>query len=166
MKLLNKLLISFFCIATILLTANGNAQPIQSNKLGFDWLLTPEKSQAYVRTSADGKELTIGNAMVSRTFRLEPALSTISLKNHMTGEEMLRAASPEGFLTIDGREYPVGGLANQPELAFLKHEWLDQMSPLANAFLLKDYSEGTIEEKSTGPANVGLSTNKSLLGRP
>lgn len=147
MEILNKLLVSAFCIATILLANNGNAQPIQSNKLGFDWLLTPEKSQAYVCTSADGKELTIGNAMVSRTFRLEPALSTISLKNHTTGEEMLRAASPEGFLTIDGREYPVGGLANQPELAFLKHEWLDQMSPLANAFLLKDYSEGTIEEK-------------------
>ena len=147
MKILKKLFFSAGFLAAIMTATPMYAQPIQSGKLDFDWLLTPEKSQAYVRKSADGKELTIGNAMVSRTFRLEPTLSSISLKNHMTGEEMLRAASPEGFLTIDGKEYPVGGLANQPELAFLKSEWLDKMAPMENAFLLKDYTEGVIEEK-------------------
>lgn len=118
-----------------------------SAQTSFDWLLHPKQSQAFVSTSPDGRELTIGNAMVSRTFRLQPALSTISLLNRMTGEEMLRAASPEGTVTIDGIERAIGGLDGQPERGYLKPEWLDDMTATPDAFVLQDYTEGEIEER-------------------
>jgi len=112
-----------------------------------DWLIDPEFSQSYVSLSSDGKDLTIGNAMVSRTFRLEPSLTTISLLNKMTGEEMVRAASPEALITIDGAEHILGGLDGQQERGFLLPEWLDGMTPSDGFFRLKGYSEGVITEK-------------------
>ena len=118
-----------------------------STKTPFDWLLTPEKSHAFITASPDGRELTIGNAMVSRTFRLQPSLSTISLLNRMTGEEMLRAASPEGTVTIDGVERPIGGLDGQPERGYLKPEWLEDLTATPGAFQLQGYTEGQLEER-------------------
>ena len=117
-----------------------------SEKTNFDWLVNPERSSSFVEVSDDGKELTIGNAMVSRTFRLDPDLSTISLLNRMSDEEMIRAASPEGILSIDGKDYAVGGLAGQKERGYLKSEWLDEMQACENAFHLEGYAEGSIEE--------------------
>jgi len=112
-----------------------------------DWLIDDSFSQAYIEPSADGKELTIGNGMVSRTFRLDPSLATISFMNKMTGEEMVRAASPEGMISIDGTVYPIGGLDGQQERGYLLPEWLDRMTPTEGSFLYKGYTTGIIEEK-------------------
>lgn len=112
-----------------------------------DWLIDDSFSQAYIEPSADGKELTIGNGMVSRTFRLDPSLATISFMNKMTGEEMVRAASPEGMISIDGTVYPIGGLDGQQERGYLLPEWLDRMTPTEGSFLYKGYTTGVIEEK-------------------
>jgi len=117
------------------------------NTIIDDWLIDPGFSQSYVTLSSDGKDLTIGNAMVSRTFRLEPSLSTISLLNKMTGEEMVRAASPEAVITLDGTEHLLGGLSGQRERGFLLPEWLDGMTPADGFFHLKGYTEGVITEK-------------------
>lgn len=122
-----------------------STKPADNN--GFDWIITPEKSSAYTELSPDGKELTIGNAMVSRTFRLEPSLATISILNKMTGEEMIRAASPEGSVTVDGNVYSIGGLDGQTERGYLKHEWLDEMTAIENSFRLKNVSYGEVKEK-------------------
>ena len=56
MKILKKLFFSAGFLAAIMTATPMYAQPIQSGKLDFDWLLTPEKSQAYVRKSADVQE--------------------------------------------------------------------------------------------------------------
>jgi len=139
--MLKKLLFSTLGLVYLLsCTPNG------SNS-SFDWLISPEKSSSYVELSDDGKELTIGNSMVSRTFRLTPSLSTISLLNKMTGEEMIRAASPEGSITVNGTEYPVGGLNGQEEKGFLKPEWLEGMTAPENSFKLKSWKEGVVEER-------------------
>lgn len=112
-----------------------------------DWLLNPEGSKSFVEVSKDGKELTIGNAMVTRTFLLDPALSTISMKNLMTDEEMIRAASPEGYLYLNGHQYAIGGLSGQKELGYLRPSWIDSMTPTENSFQLKGYEEGEIQER-------------------
>ena len=114
---------------------------------GFDWLITPEKSESFISESPDGSRLTIGNAMVSRTFKLDPALSTISYSNYMTGEEMVRTASPEALITIDGTEYSVGGLTGQSERGYLLPEWIDTMTAAESPFVYESWSEGVIEEK-------------------
>ena len=114
---------------------------------GFDWLITPEKSVSFISESSDGSRLTIGNAMVARTFKLDPALSTISYSNYMTGEEMVRTASPEALITIDGTEYSVGGLTGQSERGYLLPEWIDTMTAAESPFVYESWSEGVIEEK-------------------
>ena len=131
-----------FCLAQTLCQAASSVSITD-----FDWLVHPEKSTAYVRLSDDGRQLTIGNAMVSRTFCLKPTLSTVSMLNLMTGDEMVRAASPEALLTLNGKEYPVGGLRGQRELAYLNEGWLSEMTPLDTLFTLQGYEEGTISEK-------------------
>ena len=114
---------------------------------GFDWLITPEKSHSYVQVDADGTLLMIGNGMVSRTFKLDPSLSTISMSNLMTGEEMVRAASPEALITIDGTEYSVGGLAGQTERGYLLPEWIDSLPAAESPFVLEGWEEGVIKER-------------------
>ena len=101
-----------------------------SEKTAFDWLLTPEKSQAGVYRTADGKGIVIANAMVSRTFRIFPNLATVDFTNRMLGESLLRAVSSEGNLWIDGKKWTLGGLGGQPERAYLKEEWLDDLYTL------------------------------------
>ena len=133
-----------FPIAFILILSSCGRREDDSR---FDWLLDASGSEAFIKASEDGRTLTIGNAMLSRTFTLSPSLSTVSLLNRMTGEEMVRAVSPEGTLTIDGREYSIGGLDGQPERGFLEEGWVSSMTPSEDSFLYRGYTEGTITEK-------------------
>ena len=135
---MHNLIISIaFCLLQVFSPVSG----------GFDWLINPEKSESFIRTSPDGSQLTIGNGMVARTFKLNPALSTVSMSNYMTGEEMVRAASPEAIITIDGKEYNVGGLAGQKERGYLLPEWIDQLTAAESPFVYDGWSEGVIKEK-------------------
>ena len=105
----------------------------------FDWLIEPERSTAAVYRTPDGKGVVLANAMVARTLRVVPNLSTVSLINRMTGEEMLRAASSEGYVSLDGARWSLGGLAGQPERGYLDLAWLDAMEPLPQSFLIEDF---------------------------
>ncbi|WP_343556341.1 NPCBM/NEW2 domain-containing protein [Sphingobacterium sp.] len=116
-------------------TFEGN----RSGKTPFDWLLTPERSKAKIWASEDGKDIIIGNSMLSRRFRILPNLATIELTNRMLGEEMLRAVSSEGSIIIDGKKWTVGGLDGQPERGYLKSAWVDNMKSLQQSFLVEDF---------------------------
>ena len=120
---------------------------VASDKTPFDWLLSPEKSQAGIYVSADGKGIVAANAMVSRTFRIFPNLATTDYVNRMTGESMLRAVSEEGTVCIDGQEYTIGGLSGQPERAYIKEEWLERLSVMPESFMVEDFEVGDIKEE-------------------
>lgn len=111
---------------------------IPSTVTDFDWLLTPEKAVAGVYAAPDGKSIVITNGLVSRTVRLFPAVATTDFVNHMTGESMLRAVSPEGTVTIDGKRMSIGGLDGQPERAYINEAWLASMTATPGAFVLDD----------------------------
>lgn len=110
-----------------------------SQKPDFDWLIRPERSKAGVYASPDRKGLIIANPMVAREFRIFPNLATTNFINRMTGESLLRAVSSEGSIWIDGKEHPVGGLAGQPERAYLNPAWLEEMTTLPESFLVEDF---------------------------
>ena len=120
---------------------------VASDKTPFDWLLSPEKSQAGIYVSADGKGIVAANAMVSRTFRIFPNLATTDYVNRMTGESMLRAVSEEGTVCIDGQEYTIGGLSGQPERAYIKEEWLERLNVMPESFMVEDFEVGDIKEE-------------------
>lgn len=135
-----------------------------STKTNFDWLLTPDKSKAGIYTSPDGKSIIVANAMVARTFRIFPNLATTALTNRMNGESMLRAVSSEGMIQIDGKKIQIGGLAGQPERAYLKNEWIDQLTTLPESFLIEDFEIIPISEKIKWARSRWASNKEAATG--
>ncbi len=112
---------------------------LASTKTSYDWLVHPERSHAGIYASSDGKSLIIANGMLWRTFRLFPNLATTDYVNRMTGERMLRAVSPEGTITLNGKQCSIGGLAGQPERGYLLPQWIDSMRTIPGSFVLEDF---------------------------
>lgn len=108
------------------------------NKEKRDWLIdsTPFKSDVY---QSDMKDIVLSNGLVSRVFRIFPNLATIDIQNIMTGENMLRAVSNEGTLTIDGKKYSIGGLDGQAEFGYTQYKWIDSMTTIPNSFQIMDF---------------------------
>lgn len=120
---------------------------LASTKTPFDWLLSPQQSKAGIYASADGKNIIIANAMVSRTFRIFPNLATTGIMNRMLGEQMLRAVSGEGTLLIDGKKWTIGGLSGQPERGYLKADWLEELTTIPESFLVEDFEIRPLQEQ-------------------
>ncbi|MBK9705591.1 MAG: alpha-galactosidase [Acidobacteria bacterium] len=112
-----------------------------------DWLLGGADVRAEVNRSVDGKEITLSNGLVRRTIRIAPNAATVALDNLVSGESMLRAVAPEAVIELDGKSYSVGGLTGQPNLAYLKSEWLDAMKSDPDSFQFERYETGKPEER-------------------
>ena len=70
---------------------------------------------------------TLQNGLVARRWVLAPNAATIGVDNLMTGAPILRSIRPEASLIIDGMPFPVGGLQNEPNHAFIRKEWIQNM---------------------------------------
>lgn len=105
----------------------------------YDWLLDPSASRARLYATPDRKGLILANDLVARVFRIVPNLATTDIVNRMTGESLIRAVSGEGTLTLDGREYPLGGLDGQPERGYLDPKWLDRLTSVPGSFTLEAF---------------------------
>ena len=105
----------------------------------YDWLICNQEAKAKVYQANQGKDIVLSNGLVSRVFRIFPNLATVDIQNLMTGENMLRAVSNEGILTLDGKNYSLGGLDGQPEFGYTQYKWLDRMEPFANSFRVIDF---------------------------
>ena len=107
-----------------------------------DWLTVPVEQKAEVYRSEDLQDLILSNGLISRRFRISPNLATISLKHLGTQEEYLRSVRPEAIITLDGQRYDVGGLTGQSNHAFLKEEWISQMTSKPGAFQFTGFEMG------------------------
>ena len=112
-----------------------------------DWLLdeTPFKAGAF--RGAGPHELVLANGLIARTFRLAPNAATVGLDNLVTGEAILRGVKPEAIVEIDGQRYEVGGLIGQPNYAFLRPEWLDDLRANPAAFQFTGFEIGKPTER-------------------
>ena len=107
---------------------------------GQDWLLDGSGYVSTIVKTPDGMGIMMTNGLISREFRISPGLSTINITNLMTGDSMLRTACSEGTLTIDGKDYPLGGLSGVEERGYMLPEWIDGMHPLENSFRVVDWT--------------------------
>ena len=124
-----------------------------------DWLVHPIKIMADVYASTDTKNVILYNGLVKRTFRIAPNVACIDYTNLSNGQQLLRAVKPEAKITINGKEYNVGGLRGQKENAYLLPEWVDKMEVGAEDFLIVKYTISDIKPFiNWKPANWG--TNK------
>ncbi len=69
-------------------------------------------------------------------------MATVAFDNLMTGQSLLRAVKPEAMLQLDGVSVAVGGLAGQPDLAYLRPEWLEAMTADPASFHFVRYETG------------------------
>ena len=90
-----------------------------------DWLIKAPVQKADVYASQDGKDIILYNGLVKRSFRLSPNLTCFDFRNLSSGQQLLRAVSPEAVVTINGVQYAVGGLTGQKEKAYLMPSWID-----------------------------------------
>lgn len=109
-------------------------QSATQNLTPADWLLKPVSTKAGVYKSADGKDVILYNGLLKRTFRILPNVACIDYTNLSSGQQLLRAVKAEARVTIDGKEYNVGGLYGQRENAYLLPEWVDGFKNDKNDF--------------------------------
>jgi len=112
-----------------------------------DWLLDNTSFKAGVFRGAGPNELVLANGLIARTFRLAPNAATVALDNLVTGEAILRGVKPEAIVAIDGQRYEVGGLTGQPNYAFLRPEWLENLRANPGAFQFVGFEVGRPAER-------------------
>jgi len=126
-----------------------------------DWLVNKIKKSAGVYRSADSKTIILDNGLLKRSFLLQPNLACIDFSNLSNEQQLLRAVSPEAKLTIDGKNYNVGGLHGQKERGYLQQEWIEKFTSDASDFQLKSYKVTTIQPYiNWKPSNKEWAANK------
>lgn len=103
-----------------------------------DWLVTPIGQKAGVYS--DGKNIVLYNGLLTRVFRIGPNTACIDYENLSSGQQLLRSVKPEARITIDGKEYNIGGLRGQKENAYLLPEWVDSLRVGDGDFVTTGYT--------------------------
>jgi hypothetical protein len=106
-----------------------------------DWLVDPSPFVAKISEDVSKRELILENGLVRRVIRLGPNAATVTLQNLVSGEHLLRAVAPEARVTIDGVDYPVGGLIGQSIQNYLKEDWIKDLKPIPGAYLFNGWEE-------------------------
>jgi hypothetical protein len=141
MKLLFSFLLMFYLGETYAQNAISDLSYLQKRVLKpKDWLLDNQDHHAGVYKSLDGKNIVLSNGLLQRTFRLKPNLACTDFTNLASGEQLIRAVSPEAKITIDGRQYNIGGLYGQKERGYLRNPTLDILVANPEDFQFKSFA--------------------------
>lgn len=130
-----------------------------------DWLLQPVSQKANVYKSQDERDIILYNGLLKRTFRLSPDLACIDFRNLSNGQQLLRAVKAEARITLDGRNYNVGGLYGQKENAYLLPEWVEKLTKDDSAFHFVRYEIGNIEPSLNWKTSMWTGSNKKATGK-
>lgn len=114
-----------------------------------DWLIDNRAFKAeFKKSQAFPFRYELTNGLVSRSFYLREKIgATVGLESLSNRESIVRAVKPEAVVEVDGVAYQVGGLAGQPDHAFLKEDWLASMSPAEGSLGLVGWKVGLPDER-------------------
>lgn len=114
--------------ASLLLSALVAAPSVCAQQ--SDWLLDPSPYRASLHE--EGTQIVLENGLLRLRIQQNP-LALVGIEQMTSGQQLLRAAAPLGEFVLDGKVVRIGGLAKQPNRAFLLPEWLADMpaDPLA-----------------------------------
>lgn len=128
--------ISFIIFA--ILPSQLVAQPPGSYQLETDWLIDNQSFKARVEETKD--QLVLSNGLIQRTIQLSPNAATVSFRNLMTGQEMIRAVQPEAEWQIGQDVSAVGGLIGQKNRAYLDNRQLKDLGVINNSWQFERWS--------------------------
>ncbi|TKC09191.1 alpha-galactosidase [Pedobacter frigoris] len=127
------------CGAYAQVSAGKHAPKKAQPQIKQDWLLKSSAYEAEWIQYTDKQEFSLDNGLVRRTFKLQPNLACIDYVNLSNGQQLLRSIKPEARININGKDYNVGGLKGQKENAYLRMQWLDQLTADKNDFHLRGF---------------------------
>ncbi|HWB24855.1 MAG TPA: hypothetical protein VG738_05215 [Chitinophagaceae bacterium] len=120
-------------------------QSVMQNPPAQDWLVKPVTTGAGVYKSNNDKDIILYNGLVKRVFRITPNVACTDYTNITSGQQLLRSVKAEARITIDGKDYNIGGLYGQKENAYLLPEWVDGFTAGANDFIFRSFSVSPIQ---------------------
>ena len=169
-KILFIFLISFIAgIAETCAQSNNNVLPVwkenETKKNFQDWLVKPGIIKAQVYKSVDSKDIILCNGLVRRVFRLQPNVACTDYTNLINGQQLLRAVKPEALVTIDDREYNIGGLHGQKENAYLLPEWVKNFTVHDSDFHFTSYEVNDLKPFINWKNNQWASNKKQPAGK-
>lgn len=113
---------------------------------GGDWLLSQSEYKAGLYQGESSDIIVLSNGLVRRAFLIRENIACIALDNVPSGTSMLRGVKPEAEISIDGRNYDVGGMSGQPNYAYLNPDWLDSLHNDEMALQFVNYEIGEIQQ--------------------
>lgn len=120
---------------------------LQTRAAAADWLLDNSPYKARIEVSDDGREAILSNGLIRRVLRLKPNAATVAFDDLRTGQSLLRGVKPEAVVELDGQTFAVGGLVGQPNLAFLRPDWVDRLRSDPQSMSLVGHTVGPIVER-------------------
>jgi hypothetical protein len=137
--LLGLMLVPCFCVGQNV-DVDLSSLPLAPTRPLFahtDWLLQASPSEpAGIYRTTDSKEIVLDNGLVRRSIRITPGTATVAFDDLRNGASLLRAVRPEALLTIDGKEWKVGGLLGQVNQAYLTRTEIDSLQDDPTSFIL------------------------------
>lgn len=104
-----------------------------------DWLVAPDSYRTQSNVVGDGKQIIVSNGLIERRFLLGPNAATVGFRNLYSGETILRGIKPEATVTLDGKEYAIGGLIGQQNYAFIDPTIFASLKSDPQAFQFQGY---------------------------
>lgn len=130
-----------------------------------DWLVKPIQQKASI--VQNGNNFILDNGLLRREFYLGKNLACYNFTNLSNGQQLLRAVQPEAKVILNGKMYAVGGMEGQKERAYLRPEWLSQMTAGQEDFVFVNSTISDVKpfiswQRKTWASNHEQATGKQI----
>jgi hypothetical protein len=155
-------ILKYLSIILIFLSLESKSQFVT---LQNDWLVKPVQQKSTIIQK--GSNIILDNGLLRREFYLGKNLACYSYVNVSNGQQLLRAVQPEAKIVLNGKMYAVGGMEGQKERAYLKPEWLSQMTAGKEDFVfvgstISDVKPFISWQRKTWASNHEQATGKQI----
>ena len=155
-------ILKYLPIILIFLSLESKSQFVT---LQNDWLVKPAQQKSTIIQK--GSNIVLDNGLLRREFYLGKNLACYSYVNVSNGQQLLRAVQPEAKIVLNGKMYAVGGMEGQKERAYLKPEWLSQMTAGKEDFVfvgstISDVKPFISWQRKTWASNHEQATGKQI----
>ncbi len=130
-----------------------------------DWLVSATTEKAGIYQTADGKDIILYNGLVKRVFRITPDVACIDYMNMSNKQQVLRAVKPEARVTLNDREYNVGGLYGQEENAYIQTDRIDRLTKGTVGFCYTSHEVNSTQPFIDCKFNYWASNTRQATGK-